>query len=371
MNQDIFLIGKGQTPFGEHWDKNLKDLMDEAVTAAIDDAPINALDIDFIVVANMLGERTNDQAHLGAMASSLLPHRPPALRTEAACASGSVAVHTALSLLESGRAETILVVGVEKMTDVSPDEISAALMGAADAEKDIPSGLTFPGIFGLIANRYMYEYGLTREQLNLVSARHHSNAIDNPHAQFRSPIPSEQISKSAQIADPLCLLDCSPVSDGAAAIILSNKHESSIRIAASQVSTDTLSITDRPSLTSFPATKDALDRALEEAQITRDDISHLETHDCFSIAAVINLEDLGFAQPGAGIRLYEVEMSTPTVNASGGLKACGHPVGATGVKQIVDLTKQLASSNKRYALAHNFGGAGATCCVHILENTSA
>jgi len=371
MNQDIYLIGTGQTPFGEHWDKNLKDLMDEAVTAAIDDSPINALDIDFIVVSNMLGERTNDQAHLGAMASSLLPHRPPALRTEAACASGSVAVHTALSLLESGRAETILVVGVEKMTDVSPDEISAALMGAADAEKDIPSGLTFPGIFGLIANRYMHEYGLTREQLNLVSSRHHSNAVENPHAQFRSPIPPEQISQSAQIADPLCLLDCSPVSDGAAAVILSNKHESPIRIAASQISTDTLSITDRPTLTSFPATKDATDRALEEADITHEDIAHLETHDCFSIAAVINLEDLGFAQPGAGIQLYEDEMSTPTVNASGGLKACGHPVGATGVKQIVDLTKQLTSSNKRYALAHNFGGAGATCCVHILENTSA
>ncbi|MCF7844723.1 MAG: hypothetical protein K9M03_02750 [Kiritimatiellales bacterium] len=371
MNQDIFLIGKGQTPFGEHWDKSLKNLMDEAVTAAIDDAPINALDIDFIVVSNMLGERTNDQAHLGAMASSLLPHRPPAIRTEAACASGSVAVHTALSLLESGRAETILVVGVEKMTDVSTDEISSALMGAADSEKDIPSGLTFPGIFGLIANRYMHEYGLTKEQLNLVSARHHANGVSNPNAQFRSAIPAEKISESPNVADPLCLLDCSPVSDGAAAIILSNNHESPIRIAASQLSTDTLSITDRPSLTSFPATKDALDRALEEAEITRDDIAHLETHDCFSIAAVINLEDLGFANPGAGIQLYEADNPTPTINASGGLKACGHPVGATGVKQIVDLTKQLTTSNKRYALAHNFGGACATCAIHILENTDA
>ncbi|MBU0767125.1 thiolase domain-containing protein [Patescibacteria group bacterium] len=375
MNQDIYLIGTGQTPFGEHWDKSLKNLMDEAVTAAIDDAPINALDIDFIVVSNMLGERTNDQAHLGAMASSLLPHRPPALRTEAACASGSVAIHTALSLLESGRAETILVVGVEKMTDVSPDEISAALMGAADSEKDIPSGLTFPGIFGLIANRYMHEYGLTREQLNLVSACHHANGVSNPNAQFRSAIPAEKISQSPSVADPLCLLDCSPISDGAAAVILSNKHESHIRIAASQISTDTLSITDRPTLTSFPATKDATDRALEEAEITREDIAHLETHDCFSIAAVINLEDLGFAQPGTGIRLYEEgnrdsQIAAPTVNASGGLKACGHPVGATGIKQIVDLTKQLTSSNKRYALAHNFGGAGATCCVHILENTN-
>jgi len=370
MQEDIFIVGAGQTPFGEHWDMSLKDLMEEAVSKAIKKSDLTALDIDFIVVANMLGEKTNDQAHLGAMASSLLPHRPPAIRTEAACASGSVAVHTALSLLESGRAKIVLVVGVEKMTDVSFDEISSALMGAADAEQDIPTGLTFPGIFGLIANRYMHEYGLTREKLNKVSARHHENAIGNPHAQFKKVIPEEKISESPSVAEPLCLLDCSPISDGASAIILSTNHNSDIRIAASQVSTDTLSITDRPSLTSFPATKDAMERALEEAEITRDDISHLETHDCFSIAAVINLEDMGFAAPGQGIKFYETDIN-PTINASGGLKACGHPVGATGVKQIVELTTQLKSSNKQYALAHNFGGAGATCSIHILENCNA
>ena len=369
MQEDIFIVGTGQTPFGEHWDKSLKDLMEEAVTSAILNSDLTALDIDFIVVSNMLGERTNDQAHLGAMASALLPHRPPALRTEAACASGSVAVHTAISLLESGRAENILVIGVEKMTDVSSEEISLSLMGAADAEKDIPTGLTFPGIFGLIANRYMHEYGLTREKLNKVSAKHHENAAKNPNAQFRNAIPEEKISQSPSIADPLCLLDCSPISDGASAIILSSSNESQIRIKASQVSTDTLSIAERPSITSFPATRDAMDRALDEAEITRDDIAHLETHDCFSIAAVINLEDLGFAAPGRGIRLYESD-SKLTVNASGGLKACGHPVGATGIKQIVDLIKQLKSSNEKYALAHNFGGAGATCCIHILERAS-
>ncbi|MBU0458932.1 thiolase domain-containing protein [Patescibacteria group bacterium] len=371
MNQDIYITGTGQTPFGEHWDLSLKDLMEQAISKAIESSELTALDIDFIIVSNMLGERTNDQAHLGAMASAMLPHRPPAIRTEAACASGSVAIHTALSLLESGRAETVLVIGVEKMTDVPTEEISAALMGAADAEKDIPSGLTFPGIFGLIANRYMYEYSLTRDKLNIVSARHHENAVYNPNAQFQVKIPAEKVSQSATVADPLCLLDCSPISDGAAAVILSTKHESPIRIVASQMSTDTLSITDRPSLTSFPATKDAVERALEEAQISREDISHLEIHDCFSIAAIINLEDLGYAIPGQGIRLYEADNSMPSINKSGGLKACGHPVGATGVKQISELTAQLKSSNERYALAHNFGGAGATCCIHILENSNA
>lgn len=369
MRDEIFLIGSGQTKFGEHWNKGVKDLMEEAVASAIAASPVTALDIDFVIVANMLGERVSDQAHLGAMAASLLPHRPPALRTEAACASGSVALHTAVSLLESNRAETVLVVGVEKMTDAGNEEIAAALMGAADSEKDAESGLTFPGIFGLIARRYMHEYGLTRSQLNLVSARHHERAMANPFAQFRCSVPPDTVGKSALVADPLRLLDCSPVSDGAAACLLSTKHGSPLRIAASQLSTDTVSIVDRPSITSFPATRDAAERAYEEAGIRPEDIDHLELHDCFSIAAIINLEDLGFAEPGRGIRFYEEELCAPTVNVSGGLKACGHPVAATGVKQVIDIGKQLLGSGNRWGLAQNFGGACATCGIHILEHS--
>ncbi|MDP7068889.1 MAG: beta-ketoacyl synthase N-terminal-like domain-containing protein, partial [Candidatus Peribacteraceae bacterium] len=327
-----------------------------------------ALDIDTVIVANMLGEVTNDQAHLGAMASSLLPHHPPALRAEAACASGSVALHTACALLESGKAETVLVIGVEKMTDSSPQKIAAGLMGAADAEKDAPSGLTFPGIFGLIAARYMHEFNLTREQLNAVSARHHSNAMENPYAQFRKEIPEDAISASPKVADPLCMLDCSPISDGAAAVILSTKFESPVKIAASQLASDTLSITDRATITSFAATKDAMASALDEAEITRKEIDHIELHDCFSIAAVISLEDMGFAEPGRGISLYQKENDV-SINASGGLKACGHPVAATGIKQVIDVSKQLKKSKARYGLAHNFGGAAATCGIHILQQS--
>ncbi|MDD5623713.1 MAG: beta-ketoacyl synthase N-terminal-like domain-containing protein, partial [Candidatus Peribacteraceae bacterium] len=330
----------------------------------------SALDVDFIVVANMLAESVSGQAHLGAIASSFLPHRPPAIRVEAACASGSVAVHTACALLESGRAETVLVLGAEKMTDVPGDEIATALMGAADAELDAPSGLTFPGIFGLVAKRYMYEFGLTREELNRVSARHHRNALKNPFAQFRQEIPEEQIGLSPLVADPLRLLDCSPVSDGAAACILSTKFTSDLRIAASQVSTDSVSITERPTLTSFAATKDSSVRAYEEAHIDPTDVSHLELHDCFSIAALLALEDLGFAAPGKGIHWYQSE-GTMTVNGSGGLKACGHPVAATGVKQIIDVSKQLRASGKRWGMAHNFGGVGATCSIHLLEHAHA
>lgn len=371
MQREIFLIGSGQTKFGEWWEKSLRDLAEEAVTSALENARCRPTDIDAIIVANMLAETSNNQAHLGAMVSSLLPHRPPALRVEAACASGSVAVHTACALLESNRAQTVLVLGLEKMTDVSTENIANALMGAADAEEDQPSGLTFPGIFGLIAQRYMHEYGLTREDLNLVSALHHRHAGKNPNAHFRNTIEPDDVTKSPLVADPLHVLDCSPISDGAAACILSKQAgQASIRIAASQLAHDTLSLTQRPTITSFSATVKAMENALREAEITREDIQCLELHDCFSIAAIINLEDLGFAEYGHGIELYRTAPRNLTINGSGGLKACGHPVGATGVKQIIEIGKKLEEKKAQWGLAHNFGGACATCCVTILENAT-
>ncbi|MDO8649104.1 MAG: beta-ketoacyl synthase N-terminal-like domain-containing protein [Candidatus Peregrinibacteria bacterium] len=371
MQRAISLIGSGQTRFGEWWDKSLRDLMAEALDSALSASPATALDIDAVIVANMLGEFTNAQAHLGTLASALLPHRPPALRVEAACGSGSLAVHMACALLESNRAQSVLVLGVEKMTDASQEDIASALMAAADAELDRPSGITFPGIFGLIARRYMHEYGLTRDELSLVSAVHHMHGKENPYAQFRSAIPPETISKSPLIADPLRLLDCSPISDGAAALILSTKYQTPMRLLASQVASDTVSITERPSLTSFPATKEACEKALREAEISLDDVGAVETHDCFSIAALINLEDMGFANPGEAIRIYKdihEGKSTMRLNRSGGLKACGHPVAATGIKQIIDVAKQLQAHEERYGIAHNFGGAGATCGVHVLAS---
>lgn len=374
MNADVFLLGGALTPFGEHWDKDLRTLMDEAVTQAMDSACITALDIDVIVVANMLGGATGNQSHLGSLASALLPHKPPALRVEAACASGAIALHTACALLESGKAKTALVIGVEKMTDSDPDTIAHALMGAADADRDQQCGLTFPGIFGLIANRYMHEYGLTRDELSLVSSTHHFNALDNPFAQFRAPCSPDDVTHSAVIADPLRMLDCSPISDGAAACVLSSTAPakgcgwgSNIRIAASQIANDALSITERPLLTSFSATKDAMERALQEADISRDVIECIELHDCFSIAALLNLEDMGFADPGKGITFYQQDILP--INKSGGLKACGHPVSATGIKQLIDVAKYLRTNEKQWGLAQNFGGAGATCGIHILEHT--
>ena len=347
--------------------------MEQAVQEALRSSGLNALDIDLVIVANMLAEITNDQAALGSLASSLLPHHPPAMRVEAACGSGALALHTACAFLESERAKTVLVIGAEKMTDAPADVVSQALMGAADSELDAPSGLTFPGIFGLIARRYMHEFALTREQLSIVSAVHHRNALTNPFAQFRAELSPAAVSASPMVSDPLRLFDCSPISDGAAACILSTTHRSPLRIAGSQIASDTLSITERPTITSFPATREAFVRALLEADIERSDIRVAETHDCFSIAAIINMEDLGFAERGEGVKVYEdlYEGRSPLfINMGGGLKACGHPVAATGLKQLIDAGKHLTRTATPYGLAHNFGGAGTVCGIHILENTS-
>lgn len=379
MKDTIYVLGGAQTKFGELWEKSLTDLVQDVVEDAIRATGILPTDIDTIVVGNMLGGEAAGQGHLGAYVGSLLPHRPPALRVEAACASGGVAMHTATALLESGRAGTVLVIGAEKLTDLSADDVTSAIMHAGDAEKDGRVGLTFPGIFALAASAYMHRYGLKRDELSLVSEHTHRMAVGNPYAQFQKEIPAEAISKSSPVADPLRLLDCSPITDGAAAVLLSTQRESSVRLAASALATEPLSLADRVSLTSFESTKAAMQRAMREAKWNHKDIDYLELHDCFSIASIIHLEDMGLAEEGHGIDLFkkkevDAEGNYP-MNLSGGLKACGHPVGATGVKQILDCFKQLTGQaprqvqNARRALAHNLGGVGATCTIHLLETT--
>ncbi len=377
MRTPVYVLGGGQTKFGELWGMSLSQLISEAMASAIENTKILPTDIDCIVIGNMIGGETAEQAHLGTLASSFLPHHPPALRVEAACASGGLAVHTACALLESGRAETILVMGAEKLTDVAGDTVTSALMHAGDNEKDSAAGLTFPGIFALTATAYMHQYGLKREDLSLVSACSHRAAVKNPYAQFRREISPETISKSARVADPLRLLDCSPITDGAAAIILSTKKESPVHIAATALASESLSLTDRASLTSFLATQNAFQSAMKEASWQLRDIDCIELHDCFSIASLIHLEDMEFAEAGRAIEIFksgdaDAAGSLP-INCSGGLKACGHPIGATGVKQILDCFKQLTNQapnqvkNAKRALAHNLGGVGATCTIHLLE----
>jgi len=269
---------------------------------------------------------------------------------------------------------------VEKMTDHKPEDVATALMGAGSEEERM-AGATFPGLYACLARVHMNEFGTTAEELAAVAVKNHFHASLNPNAQFHNTLTIEQVMKSSRIADPLKLLDCSPISDGASAVIITSKKSvHSVAIAASVVATDTLGLAQRGSLTELKATKEAAARAYKKAGIKPTDVDVAEVHDCFTIAEILAMEDLGFYKKGkaaGAITRGETRLGTSkhlVVNPSGGLKGCGHPVGATGIKQVVEIVEQLRGhagdrqvKEARIGLAHNVGGSGATAVVHILK----
>ena len=376
----MHITGAYQTKFGELWDKDLNDLIVEAGEMAIADAGVDRKKIDLILVANMLAGNLEGQNHLGALAAGSLKLSPvSAGRVEAACASGGVAINQAINALKAGSAKTVLVIGAEKMTDKSSAEVSAGLMGAASGEER-RAGLTFVGLYGLMARVYFDRFNMTKNDLAYVAVKNHKHASLNPKAQYPFAVDMETVLKSSCVASPLHLFDCSPITDGAAAVILTDEIRSKrdVAIAASQVASDSLSLTERDSLVELKATKLAAQKAYHEAGITPKSIDLAEVHDCFSIAEIMAVEDLGFCQKGEGFKKikageFDHDGRLP-VNLSGGLKACGHPVGATGVKQLVEIVTQLrGEAGKRQVkkakigLTHNVGGSGATAAVHILR----
>lgn len=367
----ITISGAYQTKFGELWEQSLEDLIWEAGQGAMADA--HTKKIDLVIVANMLSE----QNHLGSVAIQLLSlGNTPALRVEAACASGGVAMHQAVTAIKAGQANNVLVIGAEKMTDRSNAEITAALMGAA-SEAERQAGLTFVGLYALMARVYFDKFNLSKNDLAYVAIKNHRHASRNPKAQYPFPVELETVLKSSCVASPLHLFDCSPITDGAAAVVVSNGG-AGVEISASAVVTDSVSLTERESLTELKATKIAGQKAYAEAGIGSADIDLAEAHDCFSIAEIMAVEDLGFCRKGEGAKKiksgeFDHDGRLP-VNLSGGLKACGHPVGATGIKQIVEIYDQLVGraegrqvKNRRIGLAHNVGGSGGTAVVHILK----
>lgn len=367
----ISILSSHTTDFGELWEASLEGLLTEATLRAVEKAGVDLEDIQAVYVSNMAGGAFEGQLHLGAVASNLFPHQPPALRIEGACASGGLAMITAEQALLSGTYDTVLVVGVEKMTDVSASRATEILSGAASMSAEY--GSTFPGLYALLAQAHMREFGTTREHLSAVSVKNHRHALQNPHAQFHKEISMEAVSSSALIANPLRLLDCSPLSDGASAVVLSTKktNERHPYLKAFGHGMDALDLAQRKSLTSLNATRDASMQAFQNASLRPEDIPVLEVHDCFTIAELLALEDLGFYEPGkAGPATLAGETTlegNAVVNLSGGLKGSGHPVGATGVKQIAFLSELLRQRAYPRALAHNVGGSGATAVVHILE----
>lgn len=372
----ISVIGTGITKFGELWDKSLEDLALEASTQAIQNSEIDKSKIDAIFVGNMLYGKLSGQDHIGALVSSILELKIPASHIEAACASGGLAVQNAVHSLKAGVYKNVLVLGVEKMTDYSTSQISEALMGAG-SEMERDAGLTFPALYALMAKSHMEKYGTTRKNLASVSVKNHKHASLNSLAQFPYEIDIDKALKAPYIAEPFTIFDSSPISDGAAAIILSTEIDGP-EIIASQSATDTVDLSQRNSLTEIEATKIASQKAYKEAGITPKDLDILEVHDCFTIAEIMAMEDLGLCKKGDGGKFIESGATklggkTP-VNTSGGLKACGHPVGATGVKQIIEIVKQFEGNlgarqtkNPKIGLAQNVGGTGATVVIHILR----
>ncbi len=378
---NAYITGVATTKFGELWGISPRALAKQAVTDSLKDAGIAQKDVEALFVGNMLSGMLGGQEHLGAFFAEELDLPVPAFKVEGACASGGLALHNGINGVLSGQYDTVVVLGVEKMTDHKPDDVATALMGAGN-ESERLAGATFPGLYAMLARAHMEAFGTTEEQMAAVAVKNHYHASLNPNAQFRSLLTVEKVMASSKVADPLKLLDCSPISDGAAAVVITRvpRGKKSILVAASVVATDTLGIAQRKSLTELSATKQAGELAYKKAGIAPADVNVAEVHDCFTIAEILAMEDLGFFPKGQAAG--EIQMGATTlgtskklvVNPSGGLKGCGHPVGATGVKQVVELVDQLRGTahdrqvkKATVGLAHNVGGSGATAVVHILK----
>ncbi len=381
--RSVSIIGAGLTTFGEHWEKSFRELIAEAGIQAIQDAGVSGGQIEAIYGGAMASGRFIGQEHIGALIADQLGLNPiPSVRLEAACASGGVALRNAYLAVASGMYDIVAVGGVEKMTEVSTEDAGFALGGAGDQETELFMGATFPALYALLARAHMEEFGTTEEQMAAVAVKNHKNAVNNPFAQYRREITIEDVMKSGYVASPLKLLDCSPITDGAAAVIIASSDvakkvcENPVEILASEQASDSLALSKRKSLTELDATKVAVKQAYERTGLKAKDIDFAEVHDCFTINEILATEDLGFFKKGEGGKAVEKGKTALggeiPVNTSGGLKAKGHPVGATGVAQAIEAYWQLrGAADKRqvkdaeYGLTHNVGGSGATAVVNI------
>jgi acetyl-CoA C-acetyltransferase len=380
--RDVAIIGVGQTKVGEHWDVSLRHLALEPLQAAMADAGVRRADA--LYVGNMLSGALAGQEHLGALVADFAGLRGiEALKVEAACASGAAALRMGYVAVAGGLADIVVVVGVEKMTDTLGPDTTTALAMAADGDYEAAQGLSFVAINALLMQRYMHEYGYSHQDFAPFAVNAHRNGMNNPHAMFRFPVKAERFTRAKMICDPINLLDSSPLCDGAAAVVLAPADAARVLvaapvlIAASAVGTDTLAVHDRRDPLVLDGAVLSTRRAYEQAGIEPQDLDLFELHDAFSIMAALSLEAAGFAEKGEGLRLalegeIGIEGCVP-IATMGGLKARGHPVGATGVYQVVEVVQQLRGQaganqveNAHLGMAQNIGGSGATVVTHIL-----
>lgn len=384
--QAVRIAGAGSTAFGASPERTGRDLFGETARIAIDDSGVPRADIDRLCYGNFVGTVTERQGHQAPLMANAAGVTAPATRYESACASGGVALKSAVGAVRSGAADVVLVGGMERMHNVTTEQATEGLAMAADDLYESRAGVTFPGAYALMARAYFEEFGGTREDLAAVAVKNHRNALGNENAQFQTEISTTDVLEAPTVADPLGLYDACPITDGASACVLiseayAERHDlnASVAITGAGQGTDALALQHRASLTRTPATTRAATVAYDDAEIAPIDIDVLEVHDCFTIAEVLALEGLGLYDPGAAIDAATAGETTADgdlpVNLSGGLKAKGHPVGATGVSQVVELTKLLrgdhvnstAVPDASVAVAHNAGGTVASATVHVLE----
>lgn len=377
--RSVAILGIGQTKIDEHWERSLRQVAVEAMLAALKDA--GRTEVEGIFVGNMMSGILNDQNNLAPLLSDWAGLKTPAIKVEAACGSGGAALRSGLMAVASGEMESALVVGVEKMTDRHPHEVTAALATAADADLEVEMGVTFVGLNALLMRRYMHEHGWKHADFAPFAINAHANAMFNPYARLHQRITLEDFEKSAMIATPVNLLDASPIGDGAASLVIvpadTLSGEKRILIAASSSATDTIAVHNRRDPLFLQAAYRSSQAAYQQAGVTPADIDVFELHDAFTIMSALSLEACGFAGRGQAPRLGLEGNILPTgsipVMTRGGLKARGHPVGATGVYQVVEVVQQLRGvcgqtqvPDARIGMAQNIGGSGSTIITHIL-----
>ena len=383
---DVRVAGVGLTPFGSHPERTGRDLFAEAALRAFEDAAVDRADVEELNYGNFMGALAEHQGHQAPLMAEAAGVRCPATRYESACASAGVAVREAVRTVAAGDADVVLAGGMERMTNLPTDEVTEGLAIAADDLFEARAGVTFPGAYALMATAYFDAYGGTRADLAHVASKNHANAVPNEYAQYRKEVSVDEALDAPPVAEPLHLYDACPITDGASALVLVSEEyaaehdlDAPVAVTGTGQGTDRMALGDREHLARTPAADAAADAAYADAGVEPGDVDVAEVHDCFTIAEVLALESLGLFEPGEGIAAAREGVMTADgdlpVNLSGGLKAKGHPVGATGGSQIAELTRLLRGdhpnsghvSDAEVGVTHNAGGTVASAVVHVLE----
>jgi len=382
--EKVCVIGAGSTKYGKLAD-SISDIAIQASIEAIDSAGIEPKEIKAGYISNVFGV-ADKQVHLGPVVMSNLGiSERPSLTIESACGSGSVSFREAFANVAAGFYDVVLVTGVEKVTHTGTEWTTTYFSYCSDFFYEGQAGASFPGLFASMARAYLTEFKATEEDLAMVAVKNHENGFLNPKAHLRKKITVDDVMNSAVVASPLKLYDCCPFSDGASSVIICNEKfakdhtKDYIRVIGSGRGGSPAALQGREHLTTIPSTKIAAEAAYKMAGITPKDIDFAEVHDCFTIAEIVDTEDLGFFEKGKGVEGVREGQTARNgaipINPSGGLKSKGHPIGATGVGQIVEVFDQLTGKagertikDAKIGLTQNFGATGASCAVHIFQS---